>query len=106
MYEIQKTLIALGLILATYFILIFFSKLLFKYSTKNLSEEDTSHRYFDIKKMQNIIFLLITFLIIIFVYTEVIGDGWTFFGVFGAGLTTLLKGMILMVVYWFVMRTS
>ncbi|MFV0481384.1 MAG: mechanosensitive ion channel family protein [Campylobacteraceae bacterium] len=98
--EFKKAMYVFGSIFIV-FIIIAIVKLAFYYYKKeqNRTEED-DRKYFTIKRLLNIFFVLITIFIITFSYVENVTKALTIFGVVGAGLTIVMKEWVLSFVGW------
>ncbi|MDR1007051.1 MAG: mechanosensitive ion channel family protein [Campylobacteraceae bacterium] len=83
-----------------------FVKLFLKKSLKKERSEENDRRLFLIKKIMNILFVIITILIFAFSYIDNMARALAVFGVIGAGLTVVMKEWVLSYVGWFVLITS
>ncbi|MDR3345628.1 MAG: mechanosensitive ion channel family protein [Campylobacteraceae bacterium] len=88
------------------FVLINAMKLFLKFKRKMDKSEEYDQRYFMIRKILNILFVIITILIFAFTYVDNIAQVLAVFGVVGAGLTVVMKEWVLSYVGWFVLITS
>lgn len=103
--EAQRALMVAGMIGLLYGLMVFVRFMAYKYATK-VDDEERSQRYFAIKKLSNIVFVIFSSLIIALVYTENLAQGLAVFGVIGAGLTIVLKEVVLSIVSWMMMMSS
>jgi small-conductance mechanosensitive channel len=81
-------------------------KLFLNFKRKNIKSEEYDQRHFMIRKILNILFVIITVLIFAFTYVDNIAQVLAIFGVVGAGLTVVMKEWVLSYVGWFVLVTS
>jgi small-conductance mechanosensitive channel len=88
------------------FIFINAIKLFLKLKIKNDKSEEYDQRHFMIRKVLNILFVIIAILVFAFTYVDNIGQVLAVFGVVGAGLTVVMKEWVLCYVGWFVLVTS
>jgi small-conductance mechanosensitive channel len=88
------------------FIFLNVAKLFLKFKRKSDKSEEYDQRYFMIRKILNILFIIIIILIFAFTYVDNIAQVLAVFGVIGAGLTVVMKEWVLSYVGWFVLITS
>jgi small-conductance mechanosensitive channel len=82
------------------------AKLFLKKRLKKEKSEESDRRLFLIKKIMNILFVIITILIFAFSYIDNMVRALAVFGVIGAGLTVVMKEWVLSYVGWFVLITG
>jgi small-conductance mechanosensitive channel/FtsZ-binding cell division protein ZapB len=64
-------------------------------------DDEGEQKYFVLIKMSKIVFLMLSFLVVVFSYIENIAASLAVFGVIGAGLTIVLKEWVLSLIAWF-----
>lgn len=103
--EIKRALVVAGSIALLYGMMVLVRYLAHRYATQ-VEDEERNQRYFAIKKLSNILFVILSVLIIALVYTKNLAQGLAIFGVIGAGLTIVLKELVLSIVSWMMMMAS
>ncbi|MBE0495669.1 MAG: mechanosensitive ion channel [Campylobacterales bacterium] len=103
--EVERALVVAGSIGLLYGFMVLVRHLAYRYATQ-VENEERSQRYFAIKKLSNILFVILSVLIIALVYTKNLAQGMAVFGVIGAGLTIVLKELVLSMVSWMMMMAS
>jgi small-conductance mechanosensitive channel len=103
-FKLSKGLIVILFIIFLYIVMLIIRYFSYKYIRKDDNEEAVEH-YIFIKKALNISFVLISLIIIGFAYSENFAQGLAIFGVIGAGLTIVLKEVVLSMVAWVMLMT-
>lgn len=89
-------------ILILYSILTLIKLYISRKSKDNKSEED-EQKYYTVKKLLNILFVVISLLILAFSYVDNVTQALAVFGVIGAGLTIVMKEWVLSFIGWVVL---
>jgi small-conductance mechanosensitive channel len=103
--EIKKLSYILAFI-AFLFVFMTLIKIFLKKRLKKEKSEESDRRLFLIKKIMNILFVIVIILIFAFSYIDNMARALAVFGVIGAGLTVVMKEWVLSYVGWFVLITS
>lgn len=103
--ELYKFFYVAGSILVI-FLLALVTKFTLKRNRPLDKTEEDDQKYFTYKRLINIVFVIITLLIIAFSYIDNVAQALTIFGVVGAGLTIVMKEWVLSFVGWFVLMLS
>jgi small-conductance mechanosensitive channel len=103
--ELRKLLYVLFSVIVI-FIFLNAVKIFLKLKRENDKSEEYEQRHFMIRKILNILFVIVTILIFAFTYIDNIAQVLAVFGVVGAGLTVVMKEWVLSYVGWFVLVTG
>jgi len=99
--DFRRALVIASIIGSIYILTLLVRKIVYRYTHKEESEESIQ-QYIFIKKSLNFAFVVIALLILGIAYSENFAQGLAIFGVIGAGLTIVLKELVLSFVAWIV----
>lgn len=100
--DFKRALVVASIIASVYILMLLARNIVYRYTHKEESEEGVQ-QYIFIKKSLNFAFVIISLLILGIAYNENFVQGLAIFGVIGAGLTIVLKELVLSFVAWIVM---
>lgn len=101
--ELYKFLYIALTIFAIYIIFSFIKLIFRRKNKKDENSEEDEQKYFTIKKLLNVLFIVIALLIIAFSYVDNVTQALAIFGVVGAGLTIVMKEWVLSFIGWIVL---
>lgn len=99
--DFRRALVVGSIIVSFYILMLLIRNIVYRYTHKEESEESIQ-QYIFIKKSLNFAFVVISFLVLGIAYNENFAQGLAIFGVIGAGLTIVLKELVLSLVGWIV----
>lgn len=99
--DFRRALVAVSIIASLYALMMLVRNIVYRYTHKEETEESIQ-QYIFIKKSLNFAFVVISLLVLGVMYNENFAQGLAIFGVIGAGLTIVLKELVLSFVAWIV----
>jgi len=100
--DYRRAIVVGSIISSVYITMLLVRNIVYRYTHKQESEE-SNQQYIFIKKSLNFAFVIISLLILGIAYNENFAQGLAIFGVIGAGLTIVLKELVLSFVAWVIM---